>query len=238
MKKCPEDDDGGGPRVIRVKVSWLGSRALDGTVVCRGGEHMVPLGVEDVISRDAIIYEEHTPGDVKYKKDLSLTAPSLKKITSVIPKPYLMEPREQGAALNPTPAPTVTYNHAGIAIRPNEPPRGAEERARWDAAWHEIEGFTWTDPKTAEDPDPPSWRVTNMRREEGVMYAVALSSYNDVVYDLELGNLRKKMYRSKMGKVIRAPPMMLQWRVFKDASLSINFDLIHTNAVAYQEVVR
>lgn len=229
-----------GPRVHQVKVEWLGQ--IDVTshkLSCWKDEPIVSLGVCDVVKRDCILYEEASPGVIRFNKNLALNKASLGKIEAAIPRQYLTSPSQQGhqALEGPTPATNTTYNHAGVAIKPNEGPRDADERAMWEAAVEEVRGFEWTGPKTAEDPEPPTHRVADIRRADGKMFAVVTTSHGDVQYDHALADVRKRMFRTRVVKSVKSLPYMMQWRNLEGSGLTLDLACILENALMYHDIM-
>jgi hypothetical protein len=201
---------------------------------------MRPLDVIDVIPRNQLAYEQWKPKDIELKASLQLTKASLSKIVSSVARPYVRPTSEQGhkADVGATPAMESSHNQAGVLIRPNEHPL-PEERCMWDATLHEIKGFNWQGPRQAEDPEPPTYRVGNIRREGGSMYAVVTTSHHEVQYDHSVADVRRRMYRVCIAdKLELLPPRMLSWATLKDSRLTLDFSLLRECALHYQDVMR
>ena len=223
-----------------VKVEWLGTRREDGTPTCLETEKVMPLGIFDIIPRDVILFEEPSPGSVKKTRALALRPGSLRAIKAALPRQYIMEDVMEGhqEIVASTPAPTSTVSHAGIKIGPNQVPRGVEEVAKWEATLEEIQGFEWSGKRKVTDPNPPSYRVANIRREGGGrMFGVVTSSHGDVQYDHAIKDLRHRIYRSKMAKWDHLP-LMMRWQSLASANLTVPWDVVESNATVYESVKR
>lgn len=228
----------GGPRVIRAKVTWYG-HVEAGKLSCLESGPMNSLEVSDIIPRNDILYEQWNPKDIRFKDNCHLFQSSLTKVKGVMPRPYVRPPSEQGhrEVVESDPAPHSTYNHAGILIRPSEGPSPAE-RAMWEEALIEVKGFKWVGRRTAEDPEPPTYQVGNIRRQHGEMFAVVTTSDYGTQYDHRLEDLRRRMFRSLVADKVEALPFMLQWDQFKRSHLTIDFGAIYDNAASYQDMKR
>jgi hypothetical protein len=139
--------------------------------------------------------------------------------------------------VGPTPALQSTYNHAGVLIRPHEGPT-TEERSLWEEALREVKGFEWQGPRTAEDPDPPSYRVANLRRQDGMLYAVVTTSYHQTQYDHLLKDIKMRMFRVMVADKVQVLPYMLSWSRLRDSCLTLDFFLLRGCATSYQDVTR
>lgn len=230
----------GGPRVLKVKVMWYGRVEPSGKVSCKGDGPMNPLLIYDVVPRNNLNYEQWKPKDIELKASQRLSKPSLTKITGALPRPYVRPTAEQGHMEDvvSTQALQSTYNHAGVLIRPNEPPR-PEEMNQWEATLQEIKGFEWHGPRKAEDPEPPTYRVADIRRQEGVMYAVVTTSYYQAQHDHLIVDVRRRLYRSRVvDKLSLMPPYMLSWAKLKDTRLTVDWKAIYDCALSYQDALR
>lgn len=203
---------------------------------------MRPLGIFDWMSRGDLVYEEWKPKDITLTpRGLKLTKDSLEVLDGSLPLPYTTPPEQQGhkQGVGPTPAPEATYNHAGVLIGGNERAETREDKVRWATTLQELEGFQWRGPRTVEDPDPPTYRVANIRRENGVMYAVVTTSEHDTQYDRDLVDVRRRRYRQEVADQVGGVlPLMLQWRKLSESRLTIDYSILRENAAAYRGIQR
>jgi hypothetical protein len=238
-KRQADGDGGGAPKVLSVKVMWYGHVEASGVLACRQDGPMRPLRVEDVVSRNQLAYEQYKPKDIDFTSSSSLTDASIKKVASSIARPYVRPSSELGhkEEVGSTPALQSTFNRAGVLIQPNQLPQ-PNERDQWDTTLVEVKGFEWHGPRRAEDPDPPTFRVANIRREDGIMYAVVTTSYHETQHDHLLKDIRMRMFRAFVADRVKVLPYILSWRMLKDSRLTIDFPLLQDVACSYQDVVR
>jgi len=221
-----------------VKVLWLGQE--DGSNVSfSSAKPVLPLNIHDVIPRDCIVYEEPQPGRVQFKKDLSLAKATVASIKAAIPRPLVTNITSHPHDAEPAPSRSVVHNHAGVAIHPNVGPAGAEETSMWAATLEEISGFEWRGEVSVEDPKPPTYRVANIRRDsKGVIYAVVTSSDGDIQYDHSLPTIRRRIHKERVASKVKHLPLMMRYRCFSSASTTIDWGVLLSNAVFYNQVVR
>jgi hypothetical protein len=234
-------DPQGVPRVTRLVVDWYGQRDASGSLSCHADRPMVSLGIRDRLPRDTLLYEEWNPGHIGFKGNMCLTRAGRKKIDDVIPRPLVTAQEEQGHDQQVTgmPAPPrSSHNHAGILIRPNEGPRGPEEQELWQAALAEVAGHEWRGARTAEEINPPGYRVANIRRERGTMYAVVSTDQHDVQYDHRLTDIRKRMFQQRVASMVSRVPFVLLWSNLKESKLTIDFRGVLECAESYDTVAR
>ena len=158
-----------------------------------------------------------------------------------MPKPYVTPAQEQGhqKGVGPDPRGSDACNHAGVEITPNEPAYGEAEAARWEATLAEVEGFVWEGILTVEDPTPPTYRVANIRRQNGEMFAVVTTSQYDVQHDHHLRDIRRRRYRLEVAdKVIGPLPFMLEWRQLAESTLTIDFKTMYDVVRSYSTASR
>ena len=227
-----------GPRVVHVRVMWYG-QVEAGALSCMENGPWNALDIVDVIPRNDILYEQWDPKDIKFKDSRKLHQASINKLKGAMPRSYVMPPDEQGhrEVVEVDPAPRSTYNHAGILIRPNHGPTPAES-SLWEEALHEVKGFTWLGRRAAEDPEPPTYRVANIRRQDGEMFAIVTTSDYSTQYDHRLQDVRRRMFRSLVSDKVEALPFMLQWDQLKNSHLTMDFSALHDNAASYQDMRR
>lgn len=128
-------------------------------------------------------------------------------------------------------------NHAGVYVGNNEPPE-VDEVSRWLAAEKEVVGFQWQDKPDADDPDPPKYSVTGIRRSMGTLYGVVRTDQLDRQEDHLLSEIREKVFYNRVEYGLRTIPLMVQWRSFAEANLFIDHNLVRANAEFYQDIVR
>lgn len=233
-----DDSKQAGPRTVMAKVMWYGSIKA-GELSCLEDGPMVALNITDVITRTDILYEQWDPKDVKFKDSRELYLSSLNKIKGVMPRAYVRPSSEQGhrTVVEADPAPHSTYNHAGILIRPNEGPSPAE-RAMWEEALSEVKGFKWVGRRAAEDPEPPTYQVGNIRRQGGEMFAIVTTSDYGIQHDHRLIDVRRRMFRALVGDRVESLPFNLQWEQLKRSRLTIDLGAVYENAAFYQDIKR
>ena len=189
----------------------------------------------DVVDRDVIMYEEPTPGKIKLDKDGCLLVASRKALNLATPRPFV--PNVVQVDTRPAPD-TAACNHAGITIGPNEEPQGRAEKDCWVTSQREVEGYRWVGKRTLDEPYPPTLTVVNIRRQDGVMYAVVEGSDGFVRRDMPLQLLRQRRYDEELGRKYRALPLMLQWGLLRDSIFALDWPALAHNAEFYQNIVR
>lgn len=130
-------------------------------------------------------------------------------------------------------------NHAGVIIGANQPPQ-LHELALWSAARDEVMNFEWRAQPDPDEPDPPTYRVTGIRRSANTLFAIVHSNHHDRQEDHLMGEIREKVFYSRVevGLRVKNVPLMLRWSSFSCANLSINHDMLRANLKHYNDIVR
>lgn len=133
--------------------------------------------------------------------------------------------------------PGKMVNHAGVALGIHQPPQ-PHEVPRWLAARDEVVGFEWRAQPDGDDPDPPKYTVTGIRRSSDTIYAVVQTIHHDRQEDHLLHEIREKVFFSRVEAGVRDVPLMLRWGSFSNANLTIDHSMVRANLKHYNSIVR
>ena len=229
------------PAVVKARVRWLAADqgGSGGQLVCNGLLPMKSLEVNDIISREHILYEQQEPQDIKWTVNGRLHAPSLKKILQALPKGLSTSsfPGQQQVCTVGPAQDATGYNHAGVHVGTNDPVSGEVEQRRWQATLDEVVGFKWSLPREAEDPDPPVHEVVGLRRAHSKIFATVETTQGDHQHDHTLESIRRRIFYLVVGERVGIPlPLMMQWRMLRHSILILDTQIIAANAKYYERV--
>jgi hypothetical protein len=229
-----------GPTIERLRVRWWGDPQGEGSglTTCKLTGAIRALEVWDEVPIRAVFYEEPEPGKIRIRMNGLLYAPSLKAITNAAPQSVMDSLGAKSSAGTQADAAASGHtNHAGFYIE-NQPPQ-PREVAMWAATLREVEGFTWKAASTVVDCEPPSYKVVDIRRWNGALWAVVHTSDGDVQEDHLLNDIRAMVFDAKVQKLSRErgfggkTPLMLSWDKLRDPSMSLSYDLLGANLNHY-----